>query len=65
MKEDIILSVRDLTKIYPGVVALDHVSIDFCRGEVHALCGGERRRKVNFYKIGGGSHYTHGGNNRD
>lgn len=50
MKEDIILSVRDLTKIYPGVVALDHVSIDFYRGEVHALCGENGAGKSTFIK---------------
>jgi ribose transport system ATP-binding protein len=34
-----ILSLRHLTKIYPGVMALDNVSLDFERGEVHALVG--------------------------
>lgn len=36
---DTILSLRNITKIYPGVVALDDFSIDFERGEVHALLG--------------------------
>ncbi len=30
---------RDITKIYPGTVACDHVSIGFKRGEVHTLLG--------------------------
>lgn len=34
-----ILSVRNLTKKYPGVTALNDVSIDFYEGEVHALLG--------------------------
>jgi ribose transport system ATP-binding protein len=34
-----ILSVRNLVKRYPGVTALDHVSLDFYPAEVHAICG--------------------------
>lgn len=34
-----ILSVRNLIKKYPGVTALNDVSIDFYEGEVHALLG--------------------------
>jgi ABC-type sugar transport system ATPase subunit len=30
-----ILSLKDIMKLYPGVVALDKVSIDFYPGEVH------------------------------
>ena len=33
------LSVRNLVKRYPGVVANDHVNLDVCPGEVHALLG--------------------------
>ena len=36
---DIVLSLKHITKRYPGVTALDDVSIDFKRGEVHALLG--------------------------
>lgn len=36
---DIVLSLKHVTKRYPGVTALDDVSIDFKRGEVHALLG--------------------------
>ena len=39
MERDIVLSLRDICKEYPGVQALDHVSIDFRAGEVHALLG--------------------------
>lgn len=34
-----ILSLRNITKQYPGVTALDNLSIDFYEGEVHALLG--------------------------
>ncbi|RHR31427.1 galactose ABC transporter ATP-binding protein [Clostridium sp. AF19-22AC] len=34
-----ILSLKNITKQYPGVTALDDMSIDFCEGEVHALLG--------------------------
>ena len=33
------ISLRNITKKYPGVVALDDVSLDFMPGEVHALMG--------------------------
>ena len=34
-----ILEVKNVTKTYPGVVALDNVSMEFKKGEVHALVG--------------------------
>lgn len=34
-----ILEVKDLTKRFPGVLALDRVSFDLEEGEVHSLCG--------------------------
>ena len=33
------LQIKDLTKTYPGVVALDRANVDFYPGEVHALLG--------------------------
>jgi ribose transport system ATP-binding protein len=48
--EDIILSIKNITKRYPGVVALDKVSIDFRKGEVHALLGENGAGKSTFIK---------------
>lgn len=39
MQETIALSIKGISKSYPGVKALDNVSIDFIKGEVHALIG--------------------------
>jgi putative multiple sugar transport system ATP-binding protein len=37
--EDYILEMREITKLYPGVKALDNVNLKVKRGEVHALVG--------------------------
>jgi len=34
-----ILELKNITKAYPEVLALDHVSLSFEAGEVHALMG--------------------------
>jgi ribose transport system ATP-binding protein len=39
MNPKIVLSLENITKQYPGVLALNNVSIDFLEGEVHALLG--------------------------
>jgi len=39
MEERIILSLSHISKTYPGVIALNDVSIDFREGEIHALLG--------------------------
>ena len=55
MAEDIILSVQNLTKVYPGVTALNRVSVEFRRGEVHALCGENGAGKSTFIKAVAGA----------
>lgn len=39
MEDNIILQLKNITKKYPGVTALDNVSLDIKKGEVHALVG--------------------------
>lgn len=46
-----ILSLKNITKQYPGVTALDDMSIDFYEGEVHALLGENGAGKSTLIKI--------------
>lgn len=49
--EDAILSLKDIKKTYPGVIALQNVSLDFRRGEVHALVGENGAGKSTLIKV--------------
>ena len=39
MPKDVLLRMVDITKTFPGVKALDHVSLEVKAGTVHALMG--------------------------
>ena len=59
MSDDIILDFRNVTKRFPGVTALDNVSIQIRRGEIHGLCGENGAGKSTLMKILSGV-YPHG-----
>jgi ABC-type sugar transport system ATPase subunit len=54
MADDVILQLRDITKTFPGVRALDRVNFDLRRGEVHALVGENGAGKSTLMHIVGG-----------
>jgi ribose transport system ATP-binding protein len=49
--QDVVLRVDGVSKRYPGVVALDDVSLEFRRGEVHAIVGENGAGKSTLIKI--------------
>jgi ribose transport system ATP-binding protein len=46
-----IFEVRNLTKVYPGVVAVDNVDVDVKKGTVHCIVGENGAGKSTFIKI--------------
>jgi ribose transport system ATP-binding protein len=61
MKDQVVLFLRDVTKKYPGVLALDHVSLEFWKGEVHALLGENGAGKSTLIKAVAGAITLDGG----
>lgn len=50
-EEKIVLSLKNISKKYPGVQALDDVSIDFREGEIHCIIGENGAGKSTFIKM--------------
>ena len=51
-----VLELQDITKVFPGVTALDHVSFNLKKGEIHALMGENGAGKSTFIKVITGVH---------
>jgi len=56
MADHPILEMRSITKTFPGVVALDDVSLTVERGEIHAICGENGAGKSTLMKVLSGVH---------
>jgi ribose transport system ATP-binding protein len=52
---ELVLQVENVSKYYPGVRALDHVSLDCRAGEVHAILGENGSGKSTLMKIASGA----------
>jgi putative multiple sugar transport system ATP-binding protein len=56
---EFILEMRDISKEFPGVKALEHVTLEVRQGEIHAICGENGAGKSTLIKVLGGI-YPHG-----
>ena len=50
-KNDIILEMKNITKTFPGVKALDNVNLKVKKGEIHSLCGENGAGKSTLMKV--------------
>src|SRR4051812_3917451 len=56
--DDFILEMRSITKTFPGVKALENVSLNVHRGEIHAICGENGAGKSTLMKVLSGVYPT-------
>ena len=56
MSDEVILSLKNITKTFPGVRALNNVSFDLRKGEIHCICGENGAGKSTLIKIISGAY---------
>lgn len=59
MENPLILQMQGITKLFPGVRALDDVTLEVRRGDIHAICGENGAGKSTLMKVLSGV-YPHG-----
>jgi putative multiple sugar transport system ATP-binding protein len=59
MEQSLILEMKGITKLFPGVRALDNVNLEVKRGDIHAICGENGAGKSTLMKVLSGV-YPHG-----
>ncbi len=59
MEHPLILQMQGITKLFPGVRALDDVTLEVHRGDIHAICGENGAGKSTLMKVLSGV-YPHG-----
>ena len=61
MNDQLVLSMQNITKEFPGVKALDNVHFELQKGEVHAICGENGAGKSTLLKILNGMYQNYEG----
>lgn len=62
MEGNVVLTMRDISKTFPGVKALQHVDFTLRKGEIHALMGENGAGKSTLIKVLTGVHeFENGG----
>jgi ribose transport system ATP-binding protein len=56
MPEDLILSMKGISKSYPGVTVFEDFDFDLRRGEIHCICGENGAGKSTLIKMLSGAH---------
>lgn len=51
-----ILNLKNITKTFPGVLALNKISFELSSGEIHAVCGENGAGKSTLMKVVCGVH---------
>lgn len=63
MSDEVILSLKNISKTFPGVQALNKISFDLRKGEIHCICGENGAGKSTLIKIISGAYQPDPGGN--